>query len=72
VGSFDRISHEWLLARIPMEKAILQRWLKAGFIEKDVLQAKEEGTPQGGMSKFGVKPIPTILNGKRTLKNGST
>jgi hypothetical protein len=55
-----------------MEKAILQRWLKAGFIEKDVLQAKEEGTPQGGMSKFGVKPIPTILNGKRTLKNGST
>src|SRR5690349_7921161 len=25
-----------------------------------------------GMSKFGMKPIPTILNGKRTLKDGLT
>jgi RNA-directed DNA polymerase len=46
---FDQISHEWLLANIPMEKGILQRWLKAGFIEKYVLHATEEGTPQGGI-----------------------
>jgi RNA-directed DNA polymerase len=46
---FDRISHEWLLAHIPMNKAILQKWLKAGFMEKQVLQATEEGTPQGGI-----------------------
>ena len=46
---FDHISHEWLLAHIPMEQAILQRWLKAGFIEKDALHATEEGTPQGGV-----------------------
>jgi RNA-directed DNA polymerase len=32
-----------------MEKAILQKWLKAGFIEKHVLHATEEGTPQGGI-----------------------
>ncbi len=46
---FDQISHEWLLTHIPMEKAILQKWLKAGFIEKHVLHATEEGTPQGGI-----------------------
>src|SRR5258708_2439835 len=46
---FDQISHAWLLAYIPMEKAILQKWLKAGFIEKHVLHATEEGTPQGGI-----------------------
>src|SRR4051812_30568953 len=46
---FDRISHEWLLANIPMNKTILQKWLKAGFMEKQVLHATEEGTPQGGI-----------------------
>jgi len=46
---FDKISHEWLLAHIPMEKTILRKWLKAGFIDKDVLHATEEGTPQGGI-----------------------
>jgi len=47
--SFDQISHTWLLTHIPMEKAILKNWLKAGFIEKYVLHATEEGTPQGGI-----------------------
>src|SRR5213078_4916250 len=46
---FDRISHEWLLAHIPMDKTILRKWLKAGFIDKHVLHATEEGTPQGGI-----------------------
>jgi RNA-directed DNA polymerase len=46
---YDRISHEWLLTHIPMEKAILKKWLKAGFIEKHVYHPTEEGTPQGGI-----------------------
>ena len=46
---FDRISHEWLMAHIPMCKTILQKWLKAGFMEKHVFSATEEGTPQGGI-----------------------
>lgn len=32
-----------------MEKAILKKWLKAGYLEKDVLHPTEEGTPQGGI-----------------------
>jgi RNA-directed DNA polymerase len=46
---FDRISHEWLLANIPTEKAILKKWLKAGFMEQGVLHSTDEGTPQGGI-----------------------
>jgi RNA-directed DNA polymerase len=46
---FDRISHEWLLANIPTEKAILRTWLKAGFVNKRVLYPTEAGTPQGGV-----------------------
>ena len=46
---FDNISHEWLLAHIPMDKTILRKWLKAGIIDKDVLHATQEGTPQGGI-----------------------
>src|SRR3954469_14394738 len=33
---FDRISHDWLLAHVPMDRAILKKWLKAGFVEKRV------------------------------------
>lgn len=46
---FDRISHEWLLENIPMEKNILRKWLKAGYMEQHVLHPTEEGTPQGGI-----------------------
>ena len=46
---FDRISHEWLLKNIPMDKNILRKWLKAGYVEEHVLHPTEEGTPQGGI-----------------------
>jgi RNA-directed DNA polymerase len=46
---FDRISHPWLLANIPMDKAILRKWLAAGYMEDTVLYPTEEGTPQGGI-----------------------
>ena len=34
---FDKLSHSWLEAHIPMDKAILQKWLKAGYLEKSIL-----------------------------------
>jgi RNA-directed DNA polymerase len=46
---FDLISHEWLLENIPKDKTILRKWLKAGFIEKNLLHPTEDGTPQGGI-----------------------
>jgi len=45
---FDEISHEWLLANIPMDKSILWQWLKAGFMMKHAWYPTETGTPQGG------------------------
>jgi RNA-directed DNA polymerase len=46
---FDRISHDWLLANIPMDKVILRKWLKAGYLEKQAFYSTEEGAPQGGV-----------------------
>jgi len=46
---FDRISHTWLETHVPMERAILRTWLKAGYMEQRVLYATEAGTPQGGI-----------------------
>lgn len=46
---FDGISHEWLLANIPMDKGILQKWLKAGYVENKRLYPTNAGTPQGGI-----------------------
>jgi RNA-directed DNA polymerase len=48
-GCFDAISHDWLLTHIPMERVMLRKWLKAGYMEKHVLHPTEEGTPQGGI-----------------------
>jgi DNA-binding Lrp family transcriptional regulator len=47
---FDRISHEWLLKNVPMDKVILSKWLKAGFIDKYVFYPTDEGVPQGGIT----------------------
>lgn len=47
---FDQISHDWMLAHVPMDKAILRKWLKAGFIDKNTLHPTEAGTPQGGIA----------------------
>jgi RNA-directed DNA polymerase len=46
---FDRINHDWLLARVPLPRALLRKWLKAGYLERHVLHPTDEGTPQGGI-----------------------
>ncbi len=48
-GCFDNISHDWLLAHVPMDKRILKQWLKAGYVETNRLFPTEAGTPQGGI-----------------------
>ncbi len=48
-GCFDNIDHEWLIAHVPMDKKILRKWLKAGFMESSRLHPTAAGTPQGGI-----------------------
>ena len=55
-GCFDHISHEWLIKNIPMDKAILHKWLKCGYVFNGELFPTEEGTPQGGIIS------PTLAN----------
>ncbi len=55
-GCFDNINHEWLVNHVPMDKAILRKWLKAGVVYKGQLQASDAGTPQGGIIS------PTLAN----------
>ena len=55
-GCFDNISHEWMLRHIPTDKVVLQKWLKAGFMENRTLFPTEAGTPQGGIIS------PTLAN----------
>jgi RNA-directed DNA polymerase len=45
---FDNIRHDWILENIPINKTILNEWLKAGYIEKKRLFPTKMGTPQGG------------------------
>ena len=53
---FDNISHQWILNNIPLNKAILSKWLKAGFIENKKWKPTKQGTPQGGIIS------PCIMN----------
>lgn len=53
---FDEISHDWLIANIPMDKAILRMWLKAGYFHHNALYPTAAGTPQGGIIS------PTLMN----------
>lgn len=53
---FDEISHEWLVKHVLMDKTILRKWLKAGYMESNRLFPTDAGTPQGGVIS------PTLAN----------
>ena len=55
-GCFDHINHEWLVSHVRMDRAILNKWLKAGVVYKGQLASTEAGTPQGGIIS------PTLAN----------
>lgn len=55
-GCFDHINHNWLIENIPMDKIMLKKWLKSGFVFNKQLFPTEEGTPQGGIIS------PTLAN----------
>ena len=41
-GCFDDIRHDWILENIPMNKTILKKWLKSGYIEEKIVPNKRE------------------------------
>lgn len=55
-GCFDNIDHDWMLTHVPMDRQVLRKWLKAGYVERASLFPTEMGTPQGGIIS------PTLAN----------
>lgn len=53
---FDQISHEWMIENIPMDKKILNNFLKTGYKFNGKLFPTTEGAAQGGVIS------PTIAN----------
>lgn len=47
-GCFDNIDHDWLIEHIPMDKGLLRKLLKCGYVENGVLFTTDKGMPQGG------------------------
>lgn len=73
-GCFDFISHDWLIANIPLDKAILKKWLKAGFMESGKFNSTEAGTPQGGiispvLANMALDGLETVLESHFGKKN---
>lgn len=46
---FDNISHDWLIQNVPLDRRIVKKWLKAGYVESGQIHKTEAGTPQGGI-----------------------
>ena len=55
-GCFDNIAFKWILKNIPMDKVVLHKWLKAGYVEDGIHYPTRKGVPQGGIIS------PTISN----------
>lgn len=73
-GCFDNISHDWLLANIPLDKQVLGKWLKAGFMESNHLHPTEAGTPQGGiispvLANMALDGLEAVLESRFGKKN---
>jgi RNA-directed DNA polymerase len=64
---FDEISHDWLIANIPTDKAILRKWLKAGYLHNRALHSTDAGTPQGGIISPALMNM-TLDGLERTLR----
>jgi RNA-directed DNA polymerase len=55
-GCFDNISFQWMLDNISMDKIVLQKWLRAGYVENGIQYPTRKGVPQGGIIS------PTLSN----------
>ncbi|MED2737083.1 group II intron reverse transcriptase/maturase [Bacillus toyonensis] len=50
-GCFDNLDHNFIMERIrefPAKK-VIEKWLKAGFVDNNIFHQTDNGTPQGGI-----------------------
>lgn len=68
-GFFDHIGFSWLEEHIPMNRRVLSKWLRSGFIERGTLYPTGAGVPQGGT----ISPVISnqVLDGLEAVIHGS-
>jgi RNA-directed DNA polymerase len=68
-GFFDHIAFPWIEDHIPMNKQLLAKWLRCGFIDRDTHHSTAAGVPQGGI----ISPVISnlVLDGLEAVVHGS-
>jgi RNA-directed DNA polymerase len=74
---FDRIDHDWLMRHVPIQGVMLQKWLKAGYMEKRIIHPTEDGTPQGGiispvLANMALDGLQQVLKAQYRQRKGQT
>ncbi|ETR73553.1 MAG: RNA-directed DNA polymerase [Candidatus Magnetoglobus multicellularis str. Araruama] len=73
-GCFDNISLKWMEDNIPIDRKILSKWLRAGYVENGITYPSKKGTPQGGLCKALHNPPyakKVIMQSIRKIYNNS-
>jgi RNA-directed DNA polymerase len=75
-GCFDAIDHNYILEQIKgfLEHNTVAKWLKAGFVDNNVFEETEEGTPKGGiisplLANIALHGMEESLDIKYTARN---
>lgn len=71
---FDQLSHDWLLRHIPMDRQLLKKWLKVGYIESNKYYSSQAGSPQGGnispvLANMALDGLDKLLKNHQALKD---
>jgi RNA-directed DNA polymerase len=69
-GLFDHIRFSWIEAHIPMNRRILSKWLRSGFIDRGTRFPTTAGVPPGGIISPTVSHM--VLDGLETVVHGSS
>jgi RNA-directed DNA polymerase len=74
-GAFDNISHEFILREIGHNpgRELIKQWLKAGYIEAEIFNQTNSGTPQGGalsplLANIALNGMEAWLNSYQTIR----
>jgi len=60
-GFFDNLSFPWIEQNIPMDKRILSKWLRSGYMEDETYYPTTQGVPQGGLVTPRTQKITSTL-----------
>lgn len=78
-GCFDNIDHGYLLEMLNDFPAtpLIERWLKAGYVDKEVFHETDTGTPQGGiisplLANLALDGLEKEIGVKYRLRKSST